>query len=116
MNTLKKLSLIGLLISIIFCFSACYEPCPLYGTWADNQGSKIVFINDFTFTATITDSTNVKTIYDGDYNVLANSLVFTTSSGRTMVTEWDIRGNMLYLFWTDEDKELTAMTLYKTAN
>lgn len=31
----------------------CTVPSPLYGTWSDNVGNQIMFLNDGTFSATI---------------------------------------------------------------
>ena len=33
-----------------------------------------------------------------------------------IVSEWDIRGNILYLNWTDVDGSLRSLTLFKVAN
>ena len=48
--------------------AACYTPNPLYGTWSDNDGNKIQFIDDGTFTATIKDSDNQLVSYSGDWS------------------------------------------------
>jgi hypothetical protein len=99
-----------------FIALGCVQPSPLYGKWADNRGDSITFINDGTFVAAVVDYASLKTTYDGDYTVLLNSLVLSCSNGKQIVTEWDIRGNMLYLDWTTDDGDLLSMTLYKTSN
>lgn len=87
---------------------SCFTPSPLYGTWSDNLGNKITFSDDNTFTAIIAVE---RTVIDDDYNVpvtetfsgsfsvAENVLSFSTDYG-TIVTEWDIRGSILYLDWT----------------
>ena len=122
---MKKLGITAvftLLLSLIF--TSCYEPSPLYGTWADNDGNKITFINDGTFNAYVLDSTGYKVNYSGDYSVIDNVLVFNYTSSKdedggtfSINTEWDIRGSMLYLSWTYTDstlgvKQTVNLTLY----
>lgn len=87
---------------------SCFTPSPLYGTWSDNLGNKISFSNDMSYTAIIAVE---RTVIDDDYNVpvtetfsgsfsvAENVLSFSTDYG-TIVTEWDIRGSILYLDWT----------------
>ena len=120
---MKKLGITAaftLLLSLIF--TSCYEPSPLYGTWADNDGNKITFINDGTFNAYVIDSAGEKVNYSGDYSVIDNVLVFNYTSPKydgsfSTNTEWDIRGSMLYLSWTYTDstlgvKQTVNLTLY----
>ena len=120
---MKKLGITAaftLLLSLIF--TSCYEPSPLYGTWADNDGNKITFINDGTFNAYVLDSAGEKVNYSGDYSVIDNVLVFNYTSPKydgsfSTNTEWDIRGSMLYLSWTYTDstlgvKQTVNLTLY----
>jgi len=126
-----------LALGIIFLsLTACTEPSPLYGSWADNRGNKISFFADNTFSARIQSAFAVNN-YEGNYSILLNSMtLISTSSGAgtsgedgedgetgasggdmmTIVTEWDIRGNMLYLNWPREDGTLASLTLYKTSN
>lgn len=114
----KKINLIALFSLVIiamYLFSSCTEPSPLYGTWSDNTGNKIAFMNDSTYIAQIIID-NTKSQFDGDYTVMQNVLVFSKSSGGTIVTEWDIRGNIMYLDWTTADGTIIALNLYKTAN
>lgn len=97
---------------LLLFLSSCYTPSPVYGTWADNAGSKITFIDDGTYTAVIVNSSGVKTNYEGSWEVLENVLVFTKNSGGSINTEWDIRGSLLYLDWTDDEGSLQSLTLY----
>ena len=68
---------------------------------------------DGTFNATTTIN-NHSELSEGTYSVLKNVIVFTRSSGTVMTTEWDIRGNLLYLDWLDEmgnSKQLNLMKI-----
>lgn len=105
----------ALLVCIALSFTSCYTPSPLYGTWADNRGSKITFMDDSTYSATIVATNGTKTLSDGTWSVLENVLVFSKNSGTSIDTEWDIRGSMLYLEWTDDDGNTQSLTLYHTA-
>ena len=107
----------GLLVlsAILFLASCQIQPNPLVGTWADNQGNTITLLADNTFLAKITSSGKESTI-EGNYNVLLNVITFVTSSGHQRVTEWDIRGNMLYINWTDDVGNSIPLTLYKIRN
>ena len=104
----------ALLMAIIVC--SCYTPNPLYGTWSDNDGNKIQFIDDGTFSATIKDSDNKIIPYSGEWTVIDNVLIFTIKgdSQYTRNTEWDIRGAMLYLTWT-ANNNTKMLVLYHTA-
>lgn len=108
----KNFCILSLFVSL-FIFISCYTPSPLYGTWADNAGNKISFMQDGTFTAKIVDSEGKGNVVSGNYNVIDNVIVFNVS-GDTVYsrnTEWDIRGAMLYLTWTS-DNEPINLTLY----
>lgn len=104
----------AILMAIIFC--SCYTPNPLYGTWSDNDGNKIQFIDDGSFSATIKDSDNKIISYSGEWTVIDNVLIFTIKgdSQYTRNTEWDIRGAMLYLTWT-ANNNTKMLVLYHTA-
>ncbi len=108
------LAALAVLIGTLFC--SCYTPSPLYGTWSDNDGNKIQFIDDGTFSATIKDSDNQIISYSGEWSVIDNVLIFTIKgdSQYTRNTEWDIRGAMLYLTWT-ANNTTKILTLYHTA-
>jgi len=103
-------------ICLLWTAAACVEPSPLYGTWADNRGNTISFFDDNTFNARI-NSNGITKNYDGNYSVLQNSMTLTcTSETLTVVTEWDLRGNMLYIDWPREDGNVASLTLYKISN
>lgn len=99
------------LCAVFVCgvFFSCFTPSPLFGTWSDNLGNKITLSNDMSYTATIAGDRvldedgkvlGYKTeIYSGTFSVAENVLSFSTEYG-TVVTEWDIRGSILYLDWT----------------
>lgn len=113
-----KESLAVFLVAVILgaTLVSCAEPSPLVGTWADNKGDQIVLMADSSFSATITDSTGSTSRSEGTYIVLLNAISFTTSSGQQTVSEWDIRGNMMYLTWTDTTGNSLSLTLYKVKN
>jgi len=99
---------------IFLLFAACPMPVPLYGTWADNRGDTFSFFEDGKFNARVKDGV-ITVNYEGNYSVLLNALTLNVNDGTRIVTEWDIRGNMLYLDWT-KDGVPVAMTLYKISN
>lgn len=99
---------------VLLFFYGCAAPSPLYGTWADNRGNKITFVADNTYTAQIADSEGNSTMYSGSYNVQINALSFVTET-LTVVSEWDIRGNMLYITWVTAEGDVINLTLYKIA-
>lgn len=118
MNKKIKLSAVILLLAVcgLLLFSSCAMPSPLYGKWADAAGGQIAFMSDGSFTAKIVTD-GISTLYDGTYEVLANVISFTTSD-RVIVTEWDMRGNILYLKWPSPvtTGAILNLTLYKIAN
>jgi hypothetical protein len=101
---------------VLLSLAACVEPAPLYGTWADNQGDRISFFDDGTFSAVIRNQAAEELYFDGTYTVLQNALtLFNSADSRQIVSEWDIRGNMLYLNWPSE-AGIISLTLFKIAN
>ncbi|MBR4004607.1 MAG: hypothetical protein IKI90_02045 [Treponema sp.] len=109
----SRLLPVVIIAGLVGIMSSCYAPSPLYGTWSDSYGSKISFMADGTFNATTTIN-NHSELSEGTYSVLKNVIVFTRSSGTVMTTEWDIRGNLLYLNWLDEmgnSKQLNLMKI-----
>lgn len=102
-----------ILFSLCAIFSAlvlfsCFTPSPLYGTWSDNLGNKITFSDDMSYTAIIVVDRNVidedysiaeTETFSGSFAVAENVLSLSTEYG-LVVTEWDIRGSILYLDWT----------------
>ncbi|MCM1224363.1 MAG: hypothetical protein NC548_58935 [Lachnospiraceae bacterium] len=118
-NFVRKMFGIALAVGglALFGFASCYEPSPLYGTWSDNLGNKIMLMEDGSLSVTIyADGKSVD--YSGSYSVVENVISFncTPSNGETMntVTEWDIRGLILYIDWTTSDKEVRQLRLYHT--
>jgi hypothetical protein len=111
----KKMLVFPAFWVIYHLYAACPLPVPLYGTWADNRGDTFSFFEDGTFNARVKDGGFTIDI-EGSYSVLLNALTLSVNDGTRMVTEWDIRGNMLYLNWTNEDGAPIAMTLYKISN
>jgi hypothetical protein len=111
-----KLLAVGAVLVCLFC-AACVEPAPLYGTWSDNRGNTFSFFEDGTFNSRITTVGGVKNNYEGNFSVLLNALTLTcTNVELRVVTEWDIRGNMLYFDWISEEGSPLSMTLYKVSN
>ncbi len=109
--TFLVFALVGITISLL---ASCYQPSPLYGTWSDNKGNKIILSSDNSYTAIIIDSNGNKSNYSGSYTVLENVITFSRSDGN-MNTEWDIRGGMLYIKWLDSSGKEINLTLYHTA-
>lgn len=102
------------LMLTVFC--ACTEPAPLYGTWADNRGNTIAFYDNNTFNAKVIDDTGTRN-YSGNYTLLRNSLTLDVpAEGLRVVTEWDIRGNILYINWPASDGKTMSLTLFKVSN
>ncbi len=111
-----KTIIFTLVASCAMFFTSCYSPNPLYGKWADAKGNQITFNPDLTYSAKIKDSSLNEFNYEGGYNVIENVIVFTRSTGTTVLTEWDIRGAILYLSWrTDSGDDLVTLSLYHTA-
>lgn len=103
---------------------SCFTPSPLYGTWSDNLGNKITFSDDMSYTAIIAtgrildEDSNVLNIqaetFSGSFAVAENVLSLSTEYG-LVVTEWDIRGSILYLDWTmpqDHGETIKNLRLY----
>ncbi len=125
-NTVFKVlfSLCGL--SLLSVFFSCYTPSPLYGTWSDNLGNKLTFLDDNSYISVIVmnsvyddDGTLLSTeaeTYEGSFSVVENVLSLSTEYG-LIVTEWDIRGSVLYIDWTmpshrQESGEVKHLKLY----
>ena len=109
---LAALSTVALLIA------ACGElPSPLHGTWADNRGNTFSFFADNTFNAKVSSPGFPAQNYNGNYSVLLNTLALDCSNVELrVVTEWDIRGNILYLDWTSAESSAMSLTLFKISN
>jgi hypothetical protein len=112
----KRTAGVILLVGLLFSVISCTEPDPLYGRWQDNGGSSFTFQDSGAFTANVLNPIDKKfQEFTGFFSVSKNSLSFkiTTPEARTLVTEWDIRGSMLYLDWADKEGVSHLMTLYK---
>jgi len=109
-----KTALFITITSLIILLASCYTPSPLYGTWSDNDGNKIVFFDDGSFKATTKEADENSISYEGTYQVIDNIINFNISAPVTSnrVGEWDIRGAILYITFTGKDK---ALILYHTA-
>lgn len=103
-----------ILAFLVMTFASCYAPSPLYGTWADNDGNKLSLVSDGTFVSKIIDSDGASITYEGDYNIIDNVIVFSTSEGLVINSEWDVRGSVLYLTWTSNN-ETKNLSLYHTS-
>jgi len=121
MRTGNSISLLPILL-LLLLFSSCeIEPGPLYGTWADNKGNTLSFFDDNTFNARIAGSSasgdGSPVNYNGNYSLLLNSLTLDcTDIDMRIVTEWDIRGNILYINWVTSDGDTLPLTLFKVSN
>ena len=114
----KFLPALGAACLALLFVSCGAKPGPLYGTWADNRGNTLSFFDDNTFNARIATSVGLPSIiYNGNYSLLLNSLTLNcTGVELRIVTEWDIRGNILYLDWVTPDSDTMALTLFKVSN
>ena len=114
---LSSIFLFSLFIFLLLA-SCAVEPGPLYGTWADNKGNTLSFFDDNTFNARITAAVGLPSLnYSGNYSILLNSLTMScTDIDLRVVTEWDIRGNILYLNWVTSDGDTVPLTLFKVSN
>ena len=112
MKKSTKIIIIILAVLITALFSSCYTPSPLYGTWGDNVGNTISFLPDGSFTSTTKNSMNKEIKTNGNWTCNENVLVITRDSGTRFLSEWDIRGSMLYLDWVDDLNQSIELTLY----
>ncbi len=110
-----RFAILAALGLLIFSLNSCYVPSPLYGNWTDNAGNSIRFQSDAAFSAKIKTSTGSNS-YQGTYVVNENVLVFEVEKpSYNVVSEWDVRGSMLYLVWKDSGGESVLLTLYFTS-
>lgn len=113
MNKIIVIKITLALTLIMNFFGSCYTPNPLYGKWADNLGNTITFNPDLTYTAKISVNGIVQQ-YSGSYSCIENVLVFQRDDD-SMNTEWDIRGSIMYLTWTNQNAQTTSLSLYHIA-
>lgn len=98
-----------------FLIFGCYTPSPLYGTWVDNSGNTIRFQSDYTFSAKMKTSSGSEAS-QGTYSLHNNVITFDVENpSYTVVSEWDIRGSILYLTWKSSGDETLSLTLYLSA-
>lgn len=111
-----KLFLINIFSILFVCvLFGCASPSPFVGTWSDNSGNTITFGAENEFNASIKNAADELISYIGSYTVIQNALYLQTDTMQ-IISEWDIRGAMLYLEWTDTDKYSQKLTLYKIKN
>lgn len=111
---MKKHFIFGTIILAATLFIvSCYTPSPLYGTWSDNTGNKIIFYAEGNFDAWILDSENNQEKKSGSYTVIDNVIVFTFDGGTTN-SIWDLNGATLKITWTS-DGTTKNLVLYHTA-
>jgi len=109
----------GAAFAVLLLLASCgSKPSPLYGTWSDNKGNTLSFFDDDTFSAQITGVTSLSAVnYSGNYSLLLNSLTLDcTELEMRIVTEWDIRGNILYINWVTSEGDALPLTLFKVSS
>ena len=112
-----KLTMLAAFAAAAVFLVSCREPSPLYGSWADNRGNTLSFFDDDTFSARIVRSGRPSENFNGNYSLLMNVLTLDCRNVELrIVTEWDIRGNILYLTWTSADGEAMQLSMYKISN
>lgn len=105
----------ALTFALAFLIFGCYTPSPLYGTWVDNSGNTIRFQSDYTFSAKMKTSSGSEAS-QGTYSLHNNVITFDVENpSYTVVSEWDIRGSILYLTWKSSGDETLSLTLYLSA-
>lgn len=112
---MKKNIVIKSILVLALCLigvGSCYSPNPLYGKWSDNNGNVITFNPDLTYSAKIKDYAENSQNYSGGFNIIENVISFTRDDGTTLNTEWDLRGSILYLDWTDASGNTKSLQLY----
>ena len=108
-----------MIVIVMLLLASCGAlPSPLYGTWADNRGNTFSFFDDNTFNARIEGSAGMPDQnYSGNYSVLMNTLTLDcTNVDLRVVTEWDIRGNIMYLNWVSAESGSMSLTMFKISN
>lgn len=103
---MKKFVFLTVLIAGFALFSSCNDPSPLVGKWSDNENS-ISFTSEGTFTLKTATTTR-----DGTYSAINNVLVLDFSDDQRILSEWDVRGSMLYIYIYDStDPQFPSQTL-----
>ncbi len=114
MKNKKRFLITAVLMTVLLSLSSCYAPSPLYGTWMDNSGTTLTLMNTMDYSMKYKDSQNMDCNEQGTWAVQDNVINFSTSSG-IVVSEWDLRGAILFLTWKDNNGETINMQLYHTA-
>ena len=120
MKNMKTFKIGAVMLAALFAvsvfMSSCYLPNPLYGTWSDNEGNKIQFVDDGSFSAKIKESDGTIDNYEGSWSTVDNVLIFSIKGDKsyTRNTEWDIRGAILHLTWT-ANQNTVQLDLYHIA-
>ncbi len=94
----------------VMMFLGCAEKITLYATWADAQGNSIMFNEQKGYTAKFA---GMDSAVEGTFVWSFNTIVLTDVDGNQTFMEWDIRGNTLYLTFTDSNDEEQVLALYK---
>lgn len=114
MKTKKRFLIIAALMAALLSLSSCYAPSPLYGTWMDNNGTSLMLMNTMDYSLRYNNSQGIKCDEQGTWAVQDNVINFSTSQG-VVVSEWDLRGAILFLTWKDNTGTTINMQLYHTA-
>jgi len=118
MKTRNKILLITIIALASALFMGCYTPSPLYGTWTDNPGNTIILNEDYTFEASIYDTSDTSISYSGSWSTIDQVLLFTVTnedgSSYKRNTEWEVKGAILKLSWT-VGENTKQLILYHTA-
>ena len=113
---MKNIKLFIILAALTYLGASCSMPGPLYGSWADNRNNTFTFYTDDTFDVRIANPGFPAENYSGRFTLLMNVLTLHIDDGFRIVSEWDIRGNILYLNWTTEAGQPMSLTLFKISN
>lgn len=94
---------------------SCEKPNPLYGSWSDVKGdNQITFVPDGNCTIKMKEAGNGASM-SGTYRVIQNTVIFELPSVK-INSEFDIRGSVLSITWTYQDRSTRNFTLYKIKN
>ncbi len=118
---MKKLSIFNASLFLLFLLFSCDSQNPLYGRWSDNYGNTIMFNDEGNYKFVVTDG-DEETSSTGKFIVDLNTIILTddtNTDAAPILSEWDVRGNVLYLdYYTEESgvKTLHSLALYRTGN
>ncbi len=107
----RRICLIALLACFIMMLFSCAEKITLYATWSDGNGNSIMFNEQFNYTARFAGQSDDSI---GTYTWYLNTIVLTDTNKNSTFMEWDIRGNTLYLTFTDSNGDNQVLALTKT--